>query len=59
MPGMPAFLRQRQEAMELQGQPWAHNEFEDSLGYMRSCLKNKNKARNLNKETWEVSLEAG
>lgn len=25
----------------VQGQPWLHNEFEGSLGYLRLCLKDK------------------
>lgn len=27
----------------VQGQPWLHNVFKDSLGCMRNCLKNKAK----------------
>lgn len=34
----------------VQGHPWLQSEFEGSLGYVRCCLKNKNKRKEGRKE---------
>lgn len=41
----PSIWEVEEGVLEVQGHHWLHNELETSLGSMRPCLKNKNKAK--------------